>query len=93
MYGNQKITINPLCQSHNFDQEDSCGGDSRSMLFAKGSPVGKNKYDQISSIRESIFFRMIPSSNNIDKKDEPKIIDPDDHTNCQHDHLGAPVKN
>ena len=37
LYGEQKITINPLCQSHNFDHEDSYGGDSRSLLFAKGS--------------------------------------------------------
>jgi hypothetical protein len=61
--------INPLCQSHNFEVEDSFGGDSRSMLFAKGSPVAKDKYDHFSSIRESIFFKMIPNANS--KVEEP----------------------
>jgi hypothetical protein len=69
MYGNQKITINPLCQSHNFEVENSYGGDSRSILFAKGSPVVNDAFSHFSSIRESIFFRMIPNAN--PQVDEP----------------------
>lgn len=82
--------INPLCQSHNFDHEDSYGGDSRSLLFAKGSAHVQDKFDHISSIRESIFFRMIPNSNPIN--DEPKIVESEDHKNCKHDHLSPPGK-